>query len=273
MHAAQLESITDIDTLRRLTIESFQSFEAERAAHRAALAARDGLIAARDAVIAERDRTIVYKSARIDWLTGELARLRRVQFAARSEKMDPTQRALFEEAMAADLAAVEAELDALQDGPAPSARPRSAPKRRPLPPELPRIEVRHAPAACTCAACGGALTPIGEHVSEKLDVKPLQFFVRRDVYPQYACRACDTVVAEPVAPAIVERGIAAPGLLAQVAIAKYTDHLPLYRQEAIYARSGVEIGRNTLAEWIGAIGVALAPLVAALRAELLTRAV
>lgn len=266
MHAAQLESITDIDTLRRLTLQSFQSFEAERVAHRAALDARDAEIAA-------RDRTIAYKTAKIDALILELARLRRVQFAARSERMDPDQRALFEEAIAADLATVQAELDALREAPRPAARPRSAPRRQPLPPELARVEVRHAPAACACASCGGALVPIGEHASEKLDCKPLEFFVRRDVYPQYACRRCETVVAAPVAPALIERSIAAPGLLAQVVIGKLVDHLPLYRQAAIYARSGVEIGRNTLAEWMGAVGVALAPLVAALRAELLTRTV
>ncbi|EQD47065.1 IS66 family element, transposase, partial [mine drainage metagenome] len=93
------------------------------------------------------------------------------------------------------------------------------------------------------------------------------------VYPQYACRACATVTAVPVASAIIDRGIAAPGLLAQVAVSKYLDHLPLYRQEAIYARSGVALGRTTLAEWIGAIGIALQPLVDALRRELLTRPV
>jgi transposase len=58
-------------------------------------------------------------------------------------------------------------------------------QRRPLPPELERIEIRNEPESCTCGQCGAALVPIGEHVSEKLDVKPLEFFVRRDVYPQY----------------------------------------------------------------------------------------
>ena len=70
-----------------------------------------------------------------------------------------------------------------------------------------------------------------------------------------------------------DHGIATPGLLAQVAVSKYLDHLPLYRQEAIYARSGVALGRTTLAECVGTIGVALQPLVAALRRELLTRPV
>lgn len=131
-----------------------------------------------------------------------------------------------------------------------------------------RIETRHEPETCDCAGCGAALVRIGEHVSEKLDCEPLRFFVRKDVYPQYACRRCTTVVAEPVAPSVLDRGMAAPGLLAQVVVAKYVDHLPLYRQEAIHARSGVTIGRTTLAEWCGVVGLRLQPLVDALRSEL-----
>lgn len=73
----------------------------------------------------------------------------------------------------------------------------------------------------------------------------------------------------PVAPSILDRGIAAPSLLAQVAIHKYVDHLPLYRQEAIFARHGIELHRRTLAEWIGVIGLRLQPLVDALRTKLL----
>ena len=258
MDSTQLAAITDADVLRGIVAQALDQ-----------IAERDQSIAHFTTEIARRDHTIAYKSAEIARLTAEIARLRRVQFAARSEKMDPDQRALFDEAMAADLAAVEVQLEALQS---PTA-PRTPPKRAPLPAELPRVETRHEPASCTCAECGAALVLIGEHVSEKLDCKPLEFFVRRAVYPQYACRTCETVTAEPVAPAIIDRGIAAPGLLAQVAVSKYLDHLPLYRQEAIYARSGVALGRTTLAEWIGAIGVALQPLVDALRCELLTRPV
>jgi transposase len=142
--------------------------------------------------------------------------------------------------MAADIAAVEAELEALQDGfSSPSTKPpRAKPVRRALPPELPREVTVHAPARCDCATCGSVLTQIGTHASEKLDVKPAVFFVRRDEYPQLACPRCQTIVAEPVAPALIDRGQAAPGLLAQVAIQKYADHLPLYRQEAIFARHG-----------------------------------
>jgi len=256
MDRAALNEISDVQTLRAMVREQ-----------QALVAKRDSVIVDYKQAIAQRDHSIAFKDAKISKLTHEIARLRRVQFAAKSERMDPAQRELFDEAMAADIAALETELEALREPAKPSDR--KAPVRRPLPPELPRIETIHEPASCDCATCGAALVKIGEHVSEKLDVEPMTFFVRRDVHPQYACRHCETIVAEPVAPAILDRGIAAPGLLAQVAIQKYTDHLPLYRQEAIFARAGIPLSRTTLAEWIGAVGVALQPLVDALRTRML----
>ena len=282
MDAAELNAITDVDVLRALVREQVEAIaQRERiiAQRDASLEERDRTIAARDTtlaqreaeharIVAERDRAIVFKDAKIAHLTHEIARLRRLQYAARSEAMDPAQRELFDEAMSADIAALEAELDALR-APASAPPPRRTPQRRALPADLPRLETIHEPAACDCATCGAALVKIGEHVSEKLDVEPMRFFVRRDVHPQYACRTCETIVAEPVAPSILDRGLAAPGLLAHVAIQKYTDHLPLYRQEAIFARHGLAIGRTTLAEWIGVIGQRLQPLVDALRTKLL----
>lgn len=110
---------------------------------------------------------------------------------------------LFEETLAADMAAVAAELDALQSSSPPpeaAARPRQAPKRRPLPEDRERIDIRHEPSACSCEQCGGEMVHIDDHVSEKLSCKPLPFFVRRDVYPQYACRGCETITAVPVGP-------------------------------------------------------------------------
>lgn len=251
MDRAALNAISDVQTLQAMVLE------------------QQALIAVHERTIAQRDHAIAFKDAKISQLTHEIARLRRVQFAAKSERMDPAQRELFDEAMAADIAALESELEALREPAKPAARSAPRPARRPLPPELPRIETIHEPASCDCATCGAALVKIGEHVSEKLDVEPMTFFVRRDVHPQYACRRCETIVAEPVAPAILDRGVAAPGLLAQVAIQKYTDHLPLHRQEAIFARAGITLSRTTLAEWIGAVGVALQPLVDVLRTRLL----
>ena len=218
-------------------------------------------------IIAGRDRDIVYKDAKIAALTHEIARIKRWIFAARSEKLDPAQRALFDESLGEDTAALQVQLDALRE---PAALPRHPPKREALPAHLPRIETRIEPESCQCAACGAALTLIGEDVTELLDCEPIRFFVRKQVRPKYACRTCETITAAPVPPAIIDRGRPAPGLLAQVLVSKYADHLPLYRQEQIYQRSGVELARSTLAGWVGACGVALMPLVAAMKAELLS---
>jgi transposase len=199
-------------------------------------------------------------------LTLELAYYKRLYYAAKSEHYHGEQLELFDRDMEADLASIEAELETT---PPVLTRPKRANAgRRPLPPELPRVECRHEPAACTCGQCGGALTFIRDEVTEQLDIEPGRFFVRRHIRPQYACRHCETVVAEPAPPAIIGGGVAAPGLLAWVVIQKYLDHLPLYRLEAMTKRYGLEIPRPTMAGWVGQVGVALQPLVDRL-AELL----
>lgn len=275
MDFATLSTITDAAVLRGLVVEKLAEiaqWEHAVAERDQALIEHEQVLAARDSLIAKRDESIRTRDIHIDALTREIARLRRVQFAAKSERMDPEQRALFDETMAADLAAAESALAAMRH-PEPETKPeapRTAPKRRPLPPDLPRVTTVHAPDCSGCARCGGALVKIGEHVRERLACKPITFFVRREVFPQYACRPCERIQSVPVPAAILDRSQADPSLLAQVVIAKYTDHLPLYRQEALYARSGVVLSRSTLAEWTGAVGVALQPLVTALRRELLT---
>jgi transposase len=241
-HATDPHTPDDVAALRRLVLEQRQT-------------------------LTERDRDIVYKDAKIAALTHEIARIKRWIFAARSEKLDPAQRALFDESLGEDIAALEVQLDALREPATPPSR--NPPKREALPDHLPRIETRIEPESCQCGACGAALTLIGEDITELLDCEPIRFFVRKQVRPKYACRNCETITAAPVPPAIIDRGRPAPGLLAQVLIAKYADHLPLYRQEQIYQRSGVELARSTLAGWVGACGVALQPLVAAMKAELL----
>ncbi|MGH8336077.1 MAG: IS66 family transposase, partial [Gammaproteobacteria bacterium] len=179
----------------------------------------------------------------------------------------PEQRQLFADACEEDGAAIVAELEQAQEPTKPL--PRTKPTgRKPLPPELPRIEHRHEPESCQCGRCGADLVKIGEDISEQLDVEPARFFVHRHIRPQYACRDCETVTAAPVSPAIIDGGLAAPGLHAWVLIQKYLDHLPLYRIEQISERHGVKIARSTLAEWVGRLGVSLQPLVDRL-AELL----
>lgn len=198
------------------------------------------------------------KDFKIQALTLELAHLKRIKFGKASEAFSGDQLELFGETMATDLAALEAELEELQSKR--ERKPRSGAGRQPLPPELPRIEHRHEPSSCQCGACGRDLVKIGEDVSEQLDIEPARFFVHRHIRPQYACRGCETVTAAPIPPAVIDGGMAAPGLLAWVAVSKFADHLPLYRLEQIAARQGVPLARSTLAEWLGKVGVALQPL-------------
>ena len=200
------------------------------------------------------------KDVKIRALTLELAHHKRIRFANKSEAFSPEQRDLFQECWNTDLSAMEAELEQLASDIAPQRRARQSSGRQPLPPHLPRIEHRHEPASCTCGQCGTALVKIGEDVSEQLDVEPARFFVHRHIRPQYACRACETVVAEPIPAAVIDGGLAAPGLHAWIVIQKYLDHLPLYRLEQISERHGAPMARSTLAEWVGRIGVALQPL-------------
>ena len=110
---------------------------------------------------------------------------------------------------------------------------------------------------------------IGEDVAEELDYVPGVFTVERHVRGKWACAQCETIAQAPVAAHVIEKGIPATGLLAQVLVAKYADHLPLYRQETIFARSGLAIARSTLAQWVGTCGVRLQPLEDALKAEIL----
>ena len=257
-------------------IAELEVLRAQIAAQLQRIAEQQSALTERDQRIASQQREIQHLDLRNRHLESEIARLKRIQFGARTEALSALQRELFADTMAEELAGAEQALEqansagASSPAEAPIARPAKAtPKRQALPPELPRVTTVHEPASgCTCATCAAALVKIGEHVSEKLAYTPAKFHVERHVHPQYACRACETVVAEPVAPSIIDRGLPAPSLLAQVLLAKYTDHLPLYRQQAIYARAGVELPRSTLADWVGACGVALQPLADRLREKL-----
>jgi transposase len=222
------------------------------------------LLHLKDAQIQAKDAAIQAKDLKIEALTHELAHIRRIRFGVKSETLSPLQRDVFEETLDTDLAAIESEVEQLQDGrPGDTVvkpkRPRAG--RQPLPDHLPRVEHRHEPASCTCGRCGKDLVKIGEDITEQLDVEPAKFFVHRHIRPQYACRACETVTAAPIPPAVIDGGMAAVGLLAWVMVSKYQDHLPLYRLEQIADRDNVILSRSTLADWVGRVGVALQPLV------------
>ena len=210
-----------------------------------------------------------HKQALLDKLTYEMALLKRLKFAAKSEALSADQSTLFADALEEDLQAVHEEAEQMQC--AAERAPRQQAKRQRLPAQLPRQQFEHEPEATEC--CGQAMRRMGEDVAEKLDYQPGVFTVHRHVRGKWVCACCQTLKQAPVAPHIIDKGIATAGLLAHVLVAKYADHLPLYRQEAIYARAGAPIPRSTLAQWVGSCGVQLQPLVDALRQAVLKHSV
>ena len=224
--------------------------------------------------VARNAAQIQFKQALIDKLTYENAVLKRLKFGLKSERMNAEQRSLLDETLDADLAAVSDEI-ALAVPESPAAKDKQTPKRQALPAELARQTFAHEPEStvCTAPGCGAQMKRIGEDVSEKLDYVPGVFCVHRHVRGKWACACCQTLVQAPVEPHVIDKGIPTPGLLAQVLVNKYADHLPLYRQEAIFGRAGVTIPRSTLAQWVGSCGVELQPLVDALKRDILSRSV
>lgn len=202
-----------------------------------------------------------FAQTKIAALNFEVARLRRWRFGQSSESLD-VQTPLFE-ALVADTAIEDAAAREETQPPRDRA-PARRPVRQALPAALPRIEHHHEIEATSCA-CGQPLVRIGEDVSEQLDCVPAQFFVHRHIRGKYACRGCQTIAAAALPAQLIDKGLPAPGLLAQVMVAKHDDHLPLYRQEEIYARSGVHLARSSMAQWVGICGARLAPLAEALR--------
>lgn len=211
------------------------------------------------------------KQTLIDKLTHEMATLKRLKFAATSEAYTGEQQQLLFETIDTDLAALSAEIGKLAPATSP-ATDKQTPKRAPLPANLPRREVRHEPDSTTCR-CGCQLKRIGEDIAEKLDYQPGVFTVERHVRGKWVCNRCQTLIQAPVPAQIIDKGIPTAGLLAHVLVAKYSDHLPLYRQQRIFARAGMALPDSTLAQWVGACGVQLQPLVDALHAELLAQPV
>jgi transposase len=229
-------------------------------------------VAQQDQQIASNDRELLYRQTKIDKLTHEMAVLKRHQFGRSREQLDSTQASLLEEAFDEDLAAIEQELQNLTPPPKTDTEPPKKPKRVALPADLPHVDVHHEPDSTTCK-CGCQLKRIGEDVSQKLDYTPGVFTVERHVRGKWVCAGCETLTQAPVPAQVIDKGIPTAGLLAQVLVAKYADHLPLYRQEKIFGRAGLEIPRSTLGAWVGMCGVQLQPLVDALKASVLSHSI
>ncbi|MEO2181006.1 MAG: IS66 family transposase [bacterium] len=145
------------------------------------------------------------------------------------------------------------------------------PGRKPLPEQLPRVEVIHdlPEDEKVCAHDGHPLHKIGEDVSEQLDIVPARIQVIRNIRVKYGCRHCEEgVITAPIPTQIIPKSIATPGLLAYVAVSKYLDALPLYRLEKLFERIGVTLSRRTLSAWMIQTAGILGPLMVLLQGQL-----
>jgi transposase len=221
------------------------------------------------AIIAEQAVRLQARDSLIEKLRAQLAVLKRARFGRSSEKIERTIAQL--ELALEDIEAAEAE--AAPPVAATAAKSRAKPSRQPLPDHLPRHEVVHEASDCACPTCGGRdFLKAGTVETEVLEYVPSSFRVVRHLQPRFVCKGCDGEVIADMPSLPIERGKPGPGLVAHVLIAKYCDHLPLYRQSEIYAREGVEIARSTMADWVGKASALTAPLIAALRRHVLSSA-
>ena len=205
----------DVEALQAMVVAMRAEFDAEHAE--------------KVRVVEERDRLI----GQNDRLRHIIRQLHRVQFGKRSEKLDPDQLKLALEDLEQALAQGEAEEEKATrtiNKTTTRSDKKSRTTRGSLPDHLPRVEIVIEPEDTACPCCGGAMHVIGEDSSQRLDVIPAQYQVVVTRRPKYACRACEGTVVQAAAPAhLIEGGLPTEQMVAQVLVAKYADHCPLYR--------------------------------------------
>ncbi|MGB9203351.1 MAG: IS66 family transposase [Terriglobales bacterium] len=230
------------------------------------LAQHEQLLSAEDRLTATQEQ-LQSREREIEHLQLLLAKLHRMQFGRKSEKLQRQIEQLELRLEELESHRSEKECNAAEPVPAiASSAPTAAkPTRRALPDHLPRQTRRQEPKETVCPECQGELRKLGEDVSEMLEYVPASFVVIRHVRTKLSCTKCDCIVQAAAPSRPIERGVAGPGLLAHVLVSKYCDHLPLYRQSGMYARQDVELERSTLADWVGSTSRLLEPLVEALR--------
>lgn len=207
-------------------------------------------------------------------LLEQIRHLRALLYGRKSEKIAPVDGPqplpLFDMPEPVGLEAEEKEIEV-------PAHTRKKPGRKPLPEDLPRVEIVHdIPEEEKVCACGCELSRIGEEVSEQLDIIPAKIQVLRHIRPKYACRNCEgveddgkTVKIAPVPAQIIPKSIVSPGLLAFILTGKFVDHIPFYRQEKQFSRLGVSISRTSMCNWAMQAAPACQPLLDLLHREIL----
>ena len=194
--------------------------------------------------------------------------LRRYQ-GRQSEKMDASQLALFAQ-MLGEATATGAGDDAKSGGEdaeqakSTTKKPRSKPSgRRPLPAHLPRVIQEHTldPSMLACS-CGKVRVVIGCKTSEQLEYVPAKLIVIQHLAYTYACEdGCEgEIETAPKPNGAIAKCLAGPGLLAHVIVSKFDDHLPVYRQEEIFKRNGIDISQSTMCGWLLRSASALEPI-------------
>ena len=214
--------------------------------------------------IRELVETLRQQTHLIAKLQHQLEQLLRQRYGRKGERIDPDQLLLFAQEILA-----QAEPSPASPQPEPVATKPKPPGhgRKPLPASLPRRRIVHDVALeeRACPECGEERRLIGEEVREQLEYVPASLVVLQHVRPKYACKACSAhVTIASRLPEPIEKGLPGPGLLAQVIVSKYADHLPLYRQESIFRRHGVDLSRSTMCDWMAAAAGLLEPIVKAM---------
>ena len=265
-----MSSSFDISRFPNLPPEVLKAFEAQRAALEASRMETIIERAARlhqEAVVSEKEGLIAALKEFIEKLEGQVEQYRRAKFGPKSEKLDPDQLQLaledIETAIAEtqeQIAAVEKQIEATQAEP--DRTPRKPRKERKLPDTLPRIEQVIEPEGIACPCGCGDMVRIGEDRAERLDIIPARYQVIVTIRPRYACPKGRTGVLQAAAPAyLLEGSWPTEALLAHIAVAKHSEHMPLNRQAVVMARHGVPIDRSVLADWMGRTGALIAPVV------------
>lgn len=224
------------------------------------------------------ERELCLTQLKVQLLEEKLRRQRVKLFGPRSEKLSDLQLWLLElePSVTAEEVRAEAERPAIDPGAGKRERERERrkhPGRQKLPESLPRVvtEVGCSAEQCACPACGQEMPVIGHEESEVLDVEPARYFVRVTRREKRACKCAQGKVVSPAPAArIIEKGLVSDAIVVATVVGKYSDHLPLYRQEAMLRReAGVEIGRATMAGWMMEIGEMARPVCEGIRRDLL----
>lgn len=266
----------DPAVLKALLLAQQRAFEAREIEHQAALEARE---AAQQAAVQAREAELQKAfEARIREIYEQL-RLARGRMFGPSSESHAGQGWLFNEAEAlvesapeaSDAAALPPATETSDDTPVDAGKKKARGKRKPLPVELPRIDVIHdVPEAERTCACGTPMVEIGQDVSEQLDIVPMQVRVLRHIRKRYGCPKGDQAPVTAPAPAqVLPKSNASNDLLALLLIIKYVDGLPLARFEYVLARAGVLVPRQTLARWVIGTAQALQPIANLMRDLLL----